>query len=136
MLREFLESYGYYNLLPPLSNCIQIIPKFRKYLPVGVSAALDIIFPLLLPIDPLVGQNHRARLDASMCRKIIRLIRELIKLLKERKSAEYKRKLSDCYSKPKRYEAKQAKKLNGFFKVFLKNTINLHVTVPPALIDY
>lgn len=70
MLREFLESCGYYDLLPLLSNCIQTIPELRKNLPVGVSAALDIIFPLLFPNDPLVGQNHRARPDALMCRKI------------------------------------------------------------------
>lgn len=89
MLREFLGSYGYYDLLPPLSNCIQTIPELRKNLPVGVSAALDVIFPLLFPNDPLVGQNHRARPDALMCRKIVRLIRELIKPPKERKLAEY-----------------------------------------------
>ncbi|OCK86626.1 uncharacterized protein K441DRAFT_672087 [Cenococcum geophilum 1.58] len=67
MLREFLESYSCYDLLPPLSNCIQTIPKLRKNLPVGVSAALDIIFPLLFPNDPLVGQNHRTCPDALMC---------------------------------------------------------------------
>jgi hypothetical protein len=75
ILREFLESYGYYNLLPSLNNFIQIIPELRKTLPVGVSAALDIIFPLLIPNDPLVGQSHRARPDALMCRKIVKLIR-------------------------------------------------------------
>lgn len=89
MLREFLESYGYYDLPPPLSSCIQTIPELRKNLLVGVSAALDIIFPLLFPNDPLVGQNHPARPDALMCRKIVRLIRELIKSPKERKLAEY-----------------------------------------------
>jgi len=76
MPREFLESYSYYNLLPPLSNCIQTIPELRKNIPVGVSAALDTIFPLLFPNDPLVGQNHRARPDALMCRKIVWLIRD------------------------------------------------------------
>lgn len=89
MLREFLESYGYYDLLPPLSNCIQTIPELRKNLPVGVSIALGIIFPLLFPNDPLIGQNHRARPDALMCRKIVGLIRELIKPPKEQKLAEY-----------------------------------------------
>ena len=89
MLREFLESYGYYDLLLPLRNCIQTIPKLRKNHLVGVSAALDIIFPLLFPNDPLVGQNHRACPDALMCRKIVGLIRKLIKPPKERKLAEY-----------------------------------------------
>jgi hypothetical protein len=89
MLREFLESYGYYNPLPSLNNCHQTIPELRKNLPVGVSAALDIIFPLLFPNDPFVGQSHHARPDALMCRKIVKVIRELIKPPKERKLAEY-----------------------------------------------
>ena len=89
MLREFLEPYGYYNLLPSLNNCHQTIPELRKNLPVGVSAALDITFPLLFPNDPLVGQSHHARPDALMCRKIVKVIRELIKPPKERKLAEY-----------------------------------------------
>jgi hypothetical protein len=79
MLKEFLEPFGYDNLLPLLSNCIQTIPELRKLLPAGVNAALDIIFPLLFPNDPLVGQNHRARPDTLVCRKIVGLIRELIK---------------------------------------------------------
>jgi hypothetical protein len=89
MPREFLESYGYHDLLPPLSNCIQTIPELRKNLPVGVSVALDIIFLLLFPNGPLIGQNHRAHPDALMCRKIVRLTRELIKPPKEQKLAEY-----------------------------------------------
>lgn len=89
MLREFLEPFGYDDLLPPLSNCIQTIPELRKLVPVGTSAALDIVFPLLFPNDPLVGQNHRARPDALMCRKIVGLIREVIKPPEEQKLTEY-----------------------------------------------
>jgi hypothetical protein len=89
MLREFLEPFGYDDLLPPLSNCIQTIPDLRKLVPVGTSAALDIVFPLLFPNDPLVGQNHRARPDALMCRKIVGLIREVIKPPEEQKLTEY-----------------------------------------------
>jgi hypothetical protein len=70
-------------------NCIQIIPELRKNIPVGVSAALDIIFPLLCPTNPFVGQNHRSRPDSLVCGKIVVLIRELIKPPKERKLAEY-----------------------------------------------
>jgi len=70
-----------------------------------------------------------------MCRKIIRLIREWIKPLKERNLAEYEQKSSDCCSKPEWYEAEQVKKLDNF-KIFLKNAINLHATAPSALIDY
>ena len=65
------------------------IPELRKLLPVGTSAALDIFFPLLFPNDPLVGQNHRARPDALMCRKIVGLIREVIKPPEEQKLTEY-----------------------------------------------
>lgn len=92
MLREFLEPFGYDDLLLPLSNCIQTIPKLRKLLPVGTSAALDIIFPLLFPNDPLVGQNHRAR-PALMCRKIVGLMREVIKPPEEQKLTEYEPKI-------------------------------------------
>jgi len=74
--------------LPP-SNCIQTILELRKFLPAGVGVALDIIFPLLLPNDPLVGQNHRARPDALMCRKLVRLVRELAKPPGERDMGEY-----------------------------------------------
>lgn len=66
-----------------------MIPECRKNLPVGVSAVLYIIFPLLFLDDSLVGQNYRARPDALMCRKIVGLIRELIRLPKERKLAKY-----------------------------------------------
>lgn len=49
MLREFLESCSYYDLLPPLSYCIQTSPRLRKNLPVGVSVVVDIILLLLFP---------------------------------------------------------------------------------------
>ena len=86
MLRGFFESHGYYDLLSPPSNSIQTISELGSNLPVGVSAALDIIFLLLFPNGPLVGQNHRARPDALMCRKIVRLIREFDKTTKRTKA--------------------------------------------------
>ena len=44
-------------------------------------------------------------------------------------------KSSDCCSKPEWYEVEKTKKLNSFC-ILLKNVISLHVTAPPALIDY
>jgi hypothetical protein len=44
-------------------------------------------------------------------------------------------KSSDCCSKPEWYEVEKTKKPNSFC-ILLKNVISLHVTAPPALIDY
>jgi len=92
-LRGFFESYGYYDLLPPLSNMYPDDPrpqeKPSENPPVGVSATLETFFPLLSPNDPLVGQNDRARPGALMYRRIVRLIMEMMKRPKERNLAEH-----------------------------------------------
>lgn len=91
-------------VLPPLSNN----PRTQENLPISVSAILGIICPLLFSDDSFVEQYYRASPDALMCRKIVGLIRELIRL-PGAKAANISQKLSDCCFKLEWYEMEKTK---------------------------
>jgi hypothetical protein len=84
LLRELLESAGYYNVLPPKANCITMIPQFREGLPRKFTAKIDILFPLLFAGHHLVGANHRAGPDIKMLRLMTLLLIQLQKPPAER----------------------------------------------------
>jgi hypothetical protein len=54
LLRELLESAGYYDILPPKANCITMIQQFKAGLPRNPKtkkpfpARLEILFPSLV----------------------------------------------------------------------------------------
>jgi hypothetical protein len=52
LLREFLLSGGYDDILPPDERCVRMIPQYRHHLPRSstgklFSARLDVLFPIL-----------------------------------------------------------------------------------------
>jgi hypothetical protein len=65
LLREFLQSGGYDDVLPPNERCVRMIPQYRHHLPRSstgkrFSARLDVLFPILFAGHELVGRNHHA----------------------------------------------------------------------------
>jgi hypothetical protein len=90
LLRELLESVGYFDILPPKENCIPMIQHFRAGLPrspktaKNFTAKLDVLFPILFAGHKLVGKNHRALPDIQMLRLLILLLVQLQKPPKDR----------------------------------------------------
>jgi hypothetical protein len=69
LLREFLVSGGYSNILSLNNYCVRLIPEYRVGLPLSPSggefpAGLEILFPLLFACHVLVNKNHSALPDA------------------------------------------------------------------------
>jgi hypothetical protein len=89
LLRDFLESAGHYDILPPNKNCIRMIPLVRANLPAilgrnSFPANLEVLFPLFYPRHELIGRNHRALEDCLQTRLVIMACEELCKPLNER----------------------------------------------------
>jgi len=69
LLRQFFEEAGYDDILPPSNNnCVQMIPQFKRNVPITVHLDLELIFPLLFGNHELSGQNHRALADTQQLR--------------------------------------------------------------------
>jgi hypothetical protein len=74
ILRNFLESAGYFDILPPDENCIPLIHVLRPNLPkIGQSPfplRLEVLFPVMFPRHQLIGLNHAALVDCQQTRLI------------------------------------------------------------------
>ena len=84
LLREFLVSGGYRNILPPNDHCVRLIPEYRIGLPVSPTgkkfpAGLEILFPLLFAGHVLVDKNHSPLPDSQQLRLMTLLLLELQK---------------------------------------------------------
>lgn len=92
LLRELLQTAGYYGILPPNKNCIPMInvirPNFSKEKVQGKAfpLKLGILFPTMFPSHPLVGLNHQALEDCQQTRLVCQAFDELCKPIKERKA--------------------------------------------------
>jgi hypothetical protein len=88
ILRQFLESAGYYDILPLDKNCIPLIHVLRPNLPKITQKAfplrLEILFPTMFPVHPLVGLNHEALVDCQQTRLVCMGFNELCRLVEER----------------------------------------------------
>jgi hypothetical protein len=90
LLRCYLESAGYFDLLPPNKNCIPMVnilrPQLQDRLPGGklVPIGLDVLFPLMYPRHSLVGLNHQALVDCKQTRLVCIAYEELCRPLAER----------------------------------------------------
>jgi hypothetical protein len=107
LLRDFLESAGYHNSLPPDSNCVRLIPAFRNNLPRIPDdrlfpCRLELLFPLFYSGHSLDGLNHRVAPDAQQSRLMAVILEEYCKHPSDRdaKRLEYRphqRKLDDWF---------------------------------------
>jgi hypothetical protein len=90
LLRRYLESGGYFDLLPLDTNCIMMAnilrPQLRDRLLGGkkVPLRLEVLFPLMYPRHSLVGLNHQALVDCQQTRLICMAYEELCKPIAER----------------------------------------------------
>lgn len=90
LLRRFLESAGYFDLLPPDENCIPMANILRRHLfdklPGGrlFPLRLEVLFPLMFPRHVLVGLNHRALVDCQQTRLICMAYEQLCRPIAER----------------------------------------------------
>jgi hypothetical protein len=90
ILREFLESGGYLNLLPPDKNCIPMVnilrPNLNDRLPGGkmFPLKLEMLFPIMFPRHSLVGLNHQALPDCRQTRLVCMAYEELCRPIAER----------------------------------------------------
>lgn len=69
ILRDFLATEGYENMLPSDDNCIPLIPIYRRQKiepPPGFNSfplSLEVLFRVLYPLHSLCGRNHLALID-------------------------------------------------------------------------
>ncbi|KAI3330212.1 hypothetical protein F4824DRAFT_492409 [Ustulina deusta] len=90
LLRQFLESAGYFGVLPPDKNCIPMVnilrPHLSKRLPSGklFPLRLDVLFTLMYPRHGLVGLNHQALVDCQQTRLVCMAYEELCRPIAER----------------------------------------------------
>jgi hypothetical protein len=76
LLQIAFNEAGHVDILPPLENCIPMIPLFRKNLPKSDNGknfplSLEVIFPIMYKGHELVGRNHRAIVDALQLRLMV-----------------------------------------------------------------
>lgn len=86
LLRRFLESAGYTDVLPLDKNCVPLIPIFRPNFQEAKSfpLALEVLFPVMFPRHDLIGLNHQALVDCQQTRLVLQAAIELTKPAKER----------------------------------------------------
>jgi hypothetical protein len=90
LLREFLESAGYTDILPPSGNCIPLIPLPRMNLSEGPPGwksfplGLEELFPVMYRRHQLIGLNHQALIDCQQTRLVCMAFDELCKPIGER----------------------------------------------------
>lgn len=88
ILRNFLNSGGYTDILPPNENCIPLVNIFRPGLPKfkknPFPMKLEIFFPVMYPGHEHVGLNHAALIDCKQTRLICEGFDQLYKPVKDR----------------------------------------------------
>lgn len=90
ILRQFLDTAGYYGILPPDENCIPLLQLLRANLSVApprhnmFPLALEVLFPIMYPRHQLVGLNHRALEDCQQTRLVCMAFDQLCKPIAER----------------------------------------------------
>lgn len=90
ILRQFLESAGYFNILPSDENCIPFIHLLRTNLSEGSSRlnrfplTLEVLFPTIYPRHSLIGLNHQALVDCQQTRLVCIAFDELCRPVEER----------------------------------------------------
>lgn len=86
LLRRFLTSAGYQDLLPEEKNCLPLIPILRPCFPDArsFSMKLEVLFPVIFPRHHLIGLNHQALVDCQQTRLILQAALELTKPIGER----------------------------------------------------
>jgi hypothetical protein len=88
ILRQFLESAGYFDILPLDKNRIPLTHVLRPNLPkIGQKASplkLKILFPIMFPRHPPVGLNHEALIDCQQTRLVCMGFNELCPPVEER----------------------------------------------------
>ncbi|KIW66493.1 hypothetical protein PV04_05824 [Phialophora macrospora] len=81
MLRNFLASAGYFDILAPDENCIPLIHVLGPNLPkIGQSQIpprLEVLFPIKFPRHQLTGLNRAALVDCQQTRLICRVFEQL-----------------------------------------------------------
>jgi hypothetical protein len=93
ILRAFLATGGYHNILPADEMCVPLLPLFRQNRPpappgmLSVPLNLEIVFPVAYPRHHLVGFNHQALVDCQQTRLMLIAFDELCKPVKKRDSA-------------------------------------------------
>ena len=73
LLRRFLGSAGYTDILPLDKNCVPLIPIFRPNCQEAKSfpLALEVLFPVMFPRHNLIGLNHQALVDCQQTRLVL-----------------------------------------------------------------
>ncbi|RWA13312.1 hypothetical protein EKO27_g1751 [Xylaria grammica] len=77
ILRNFLATGGYEDILPSNDNCVPLIALYRQQniqLPPGFRSfplKLETPFPVLYPRHDLRGRNHRALIDCQQTRLVL-----------------------------------------------------------------
>jgi hypothetical protein len=90
LLRDFLESGGYFDLLPPETQCIPMVnilrPNLTSRLPDGrpLPLSLEVLFPLMYLRHRLIGLNHQALVDCQQTRLVCMAYDELCRPLADR----------------------------------------------------
>lgn len=81
ILRTYLESKGYFDILPPNEKCILLIQVLRPNLPNIrerlFPMKLEILFPTMYPRNHLIRLNHEALVDCQQTRLICVAFEEL-----------------------------------------------------------
>jgi len=88
ILRNFLDSSGYSDIMPPDENCIPLIniirsglARVRKNL---LPMKLEHLFPVMYPGHEYVGLNHAALIDCKQTRLVCEGFEQLCKPVEER----------------------------------------------------
>ncbi|KAG5768301.1 hypothetical protein H9Q69_009551 [Fusarium xylarioides] len=77
ILRDFLATGGYENMLPSDDNCIPLIPIYRQQKiepPPGFNSfplRLEVLFRVLYPLHSLCGRNHLALIDCQQTKLVL-----------------------------------------------------------------
>lgn len=86
--RNFLDSGGYSDIMPPDENCIPLINTFRPNLPrVGKKLfpmRLEDSFPIMYPGHKYVGLNHAALIDCRQTRLVCEGFEQLCRPVEKR----------------------------------------------------
>ena len=88
ILRNFLDSGGYSDIMPPDENCIPLINIIRSSLPRVrknvFPMRLEHLFPVMFPGHKYVGLNHAALIDCRQTRLVCEGFEQLCRPVEER----------------------------------------------------
>ncbi|KID88368.1 hypothetical protein MGU_04778 [Metarhizium guizhouense ARSEF 977] len=77
ILRNFLATGGYQDILPSDENCVPLIPLYQQQRiqqPPGYTRfplKLEVLFPVLCPRHNLCGRNHLALIDCRQTKLVL-----------------------------------------------------------------